>query len=331
MSKVYYCSLKTEEPYRAMANNNRHQPQPLAASQPRPQQAQPPRASSSGLHLPITSLASLHAKPSNNADNGSLSSSNTKTKPTSHAIGGTLNLGGGGTGHHHHMHNNNVKPKKAAGFSLPLNNLPSVLPKAHIVTQGGTQAIEAMGFKSHHPTGAPSGMMGHPAGADPGPGVQHVGNAQSKRCRFALKDNSNTNQTSTSSNASTVIEQIPHSNSSHREPPNSHRRSRSPKRTVTVGMMGPAGPGSQSQTASSSAAAAVNHGGPSSHVTLQENQGGVEFRAPLMIEQASRHVNPVPFETAKLSLFDCSMLQPVRAKLFFHKLSKDVSNFLMEG
>ena len=300
MLKVYY-SLKTE-PYRAMANNNRHQPQPLAASQPRPQQAQPPpRASSSGLHLPITSLASLHAKPSNNADNGSLSSSNTKTKPTSHAIG-TLNMGGGGTGHH--MHNNNVKPKKAAGFSLPLNNLPSVLPKAHIVTQGGTQAIESMGFKSHNATGGSSGIMGHPAGADAGlpPGVPHVGNAQSKRCRFALKDNSNTNQTSTSSNASTVIEQIPHSNSSHREPNTHHRRSRSPKRTtVTVGMMGPAGPGSQSQTASSSAGGAVHHG---SHVTLQENQGGVEFRAPLMIEQASRHVNPVPFETAKLSLFD---------------------------
>ena len=128
-----------------MANNNRLQHQ-----QPHSNQPQPPRASSSGLHLPITSLASLHAKPSNNADNGSLSSSNTKTKTTT-------------TGSY--IQNNNIKPKKAAGFSLPLNNLPSVLPKSTMANQGKNPLIQ-------------------PQNTAPEP---LENNAQSKRCRFALK------------------------------------------------------------------------------------------------------------------------------------------------
>ena len=228
-----------------MANNNRLASSSLGGqSQPRPQ---PPRASSSGLHLPITSLASLHAKPSNNADNGSLSSSNTKTKTTT-------------TGSY--IQNNNIKPKKAAGFSLPLNNLPSVLPKSTMANQGKNPLIQ-------------------PQNTAPEP---LENNAQSKRCRFALKvirfpndiirsvlkkslhffqDNSNTNQTSTSSNASTVIEQ----NAA------SQRRSRSPKRSAL--MQG------QQQQQPLNTNATLHHG----------NQGGVEFRAPLMIEQA-RHVNP---------------------------------------
>ena len=131
-----------------MANNNRLASSSLGGqSQPRPQ---PPRASSSGLHLPITSLASLHAKPSNNADNGSLSSSNTKTKTTT-------------TGSY--IQNNNIKPKKAAGFSLPLNNLPSVLPKSTMANQGKNPLIQ-------------------PQNTAPEP---LENNAQSKRCRFALK------------------------------------------------------------------------------------------------------------------------------------------------
>ena len=127
-----------------MANNNRLQHQ-----QPHSNQPQPPRASSSGLHLPITSLASLHAKPSNNADNGSLSSSNTKTKTTTSS----------------YIQNNNVKPKKAAGFSLPLNNLPSVLPKSTMQQANAKPLI--------HQQTAPEPLESN--------------NAQSKRCRFALK------------------------------------------------------------------------------------------------------------------------------------------------
>ena len=83
-----------------------------------------------------------------------------------------------------------------------------------------------------------------------------------------LQDNSNTNQTSTSSNASTVIEQNAVS----------QRRSRSPKRSL---MQGQHHQPLNSNAANASASATLHHG----------NQGGVEFRAPLMIEQA-RHVNP---------------------------------------
>jgi len=210
-----------------MANNNRLQHQ-----QPHSNQPQPPRASSSGLHLPITSLASLHAKPSNNADNGSLSSSNTKTKTTTVATASSK---------HSYIQNNNVKPKKAAGFSLPLNNLPSVLPKSTMQQANAKPLI--------HQQTAPEPLESN--------------NAQSKRCRFALKDNSNTNQTSTSSNASTVIEQNAVS----------QRRSRSPKRSL---MQGQHHQPLNSNAANASASATLHHG----------NQGGVEFRAPLMIEQA---------------------------------------------
>lgn len=135
-----------------MANNNRLQHQQPHSNQP----PQPPRASSSGLHLPITSLASLHAKPSNNADNGSLSSSNTKTKTTSVATASAT------ASKHSYIQNNNVKPKKAAGFSLPLNNLPSVLPKS---TMANAKPLI-------HQQTAPEPLES---------------NAQSKRCRFALK------------------------------------------------------------------------------------------------------------------------------------------------
>ena len=137
-----------------MANNNRLQHQ-----QPHSNQPQPPRASSSGLHLPITSLASLHAKPSNNADNGSLSSSNTKTKTTSVATASAT------ASKHSYIQNNNVKPKKAAGFSLPLNNLPSVLPKSTMQQANAKPLI--------HQQTAPEPLESN--------------NAQSKRCRFALK------------------------------------------------------------------------------------------------------------------------------------------------
>ncbi len=136
-----------------MANNNRLQHQQPHSNQP----PQPPRASSSGLHLPITSLASLHAKPSNNADNGSLSSSNTKTKTTSVATASAITAS-----KHSYIQNNNVKPKKAAGFSLPLNNLPSVLPKS---TMANAKPLI-------HQQTAPEPLES---------------NAQSKRCRFALK------------------------------------------------------------------------------------------------------------------------------------------------
>ena len=139
-----------------MANNNRLQHQQPHSNQP----PQPPRASSSGLHLPITSLASLHAKPSNNADNGSLSSSNTKTKTTSVATASAITAS-----KHSYIQNNNVKPKKAAGFSLPLNNLPSVLPKSTMQQANAKPLI--------HQQTAPEPLESN--------------NAQSKRCRFALK------------------------------------------------------------------------------------------------------------------------------------------------
>ena len=65
----------------------------------------------------------------------------------------------------------------------------------------------------------------------------------------------------------------------------SQRRSRSPKRSLMQGQHHQP----LNSNAANASAATLHHG----------NQGGVEFRAPLMIEQA-RHVNPK--KPAKLSL-----------------------------
>ena len=176
-----------------------------------------------GLHLPITSMASLHLSGSttsaskllsNNADNGSLSSSNSKTKAavTTASISSSFP----------ENNNSSSKPKRA-GFSLPLaisNNLPSVLPKK----------AAAVSEQDHHEwlSEAPPSASVVQAVA-PVAAATQAASAQSKRCRFALKDATGTasanNQpsfhTSTSSNASTVIEQ-----------PNPNRRSRSPSKKL---------------------------------------------------------------------------------------------------
>ena len=107
-----------------------------------------------GLHLPITSMASLHLsgkQPSHNADNGSLSSSNSKNKASVSSF----------------PENNNSKPKRT-GFSLPLaisNNLPSVLPKkpeetrqVNTLDQKNSSGVEWMSEHSTANAGAASAI-----------------------------------------------------------------------------------------------------------------------------------------------------------------------------
>lgn len=195
-----------------------------------------------GLHLPITNMASLQLSghvTSTTAvgDNGS-SSSNCKTKA------GNISFSGSSA-----AHNNNSKPKRA-GFSLPLAMPSNLLPSTSVVGHGQVNNNKASELKK-------SALNKSVSSAVTSQFSVTETSAQSKRCRFAVKDAS-ANQpqsfhTSTSSNASTVIEQ----------PQSKLRRSRSPNRKSME-----------------------NGGGIMRPQTEHANAAGIEFKAPLMIEQA---------------------------------------------
>ena len=88
----------------------------------------------------------------------------------------------------------------------------------------------------------------------------------------------------------------------------SQRRSRSPKRSL---MQGQHHQPLNSNAANASASATLHHG----------NQGGVEFRAPLMIEQA-RHVNPkTPCQIVTFRSRAFSSFFPFFFSITFQKLS----------
>ena len=224
-----------------------------------------------GLHLPIASMASLHLSGNNPIDNNGRKPAivTTTQQPVTSAfhIPGSNNLPGC---------NNNMPPYppstsghqppklKKAGFSLPLSVPNSLLPSSSvsIIAKTEKSAVSAQ----------QSAVVSSTAELT----------AQSKRCRFAVKDNGAASapagvmttaamsavataapsfHTSTSSNASTVIEQ----------PQSKLRKSRSPSR----------------KQQHVHAVSTENNGMPiSAYHRPNRHADGVEFRAPLMIEQA---------------------------------------------